>query len=336
MPTGVSETDDATSSSAPKRPSVIIDCDPGHDDAVAIVAAARYTDLRGIVTVAGNAPLERTTHNALVMRDLLGLEVPVHSGSRRPLLAPSRPAAFVHGESGLDGADLPPPTTPLDGDDGVSFIIESCRSEEGLWLVPIGPLTNIGLAFRLAPDLPDRIAGVSLMGGGSFGNRSAAAEFNIWADPEAAAIVFEAFEERPERAAPPGRLIMAGLDVTHQFQITPARIDATRAIDGHVASLLADLFTFFNSTYVDRHDEGAMRGAALHDPLAVLAVTHPHLFERRNRHVVVETQGRHTSGMTVIDDRRLRERPEANCEILVHVDDDAAFALLADAIAAAP
>lgn len=330
-------TDTSDAGRTTRRPPMILDCDPGHDDAVAIVAAAHFADLRGIVSVAGNAPLDRTTHNAMVVRDLLGLDVPVHSGSARPLVAPPRDAAFIHGESGLDGADLPEPTTPLDGDDGVSFIIETCRAEEGIWLVPVGPLTNIALAFRHAPDLPGRIAGVSLMGGGSFGNRSAAAEFNIWADPEAAAIVFDAFARR-DAAEPglPGELVMAGLDVTHQFQVTPERIEATRALPGRLAAILADLFTFFNDTYIARHDDGALRGAALHDPLAVLAVTHPGLFERRSRHVVVETQGLHTAGMTVIDERHLRERPPPNCEILVGVDDDAAFDLIAAAIGAAP
>jgi inosine-uridine nucleoside N-ribohydrolase len=308
------------------RPPMILDCDPGHDDAVAIVTAAHFADVRGIVTVAGNAPLERTTHNALVMRDLLGLETPVHSGAARPLVAPPRHAGFIHGESGLDGADLPEPTTPLDSTDGIEFIIETCRGEEGIWLVPTGPLTNIALALRQAPDLVDRIAGISLMGGGSFGNRTASAEFNIWADPEAAAIVYES------RVRP---LVMAGLDVTHRFQVTRERIEQTRALPGRVAAIIADLFDFFSQAYLSRHDEGTMGGAALHDPLAVLAVTHPELFERRQRHVLVETSGEHTTGMTVIDERALVERDLANCEVLSEVDHDAAFGLVLEAIGAA-
>ena len=313
------------------RPRMIIDCDPGHDDAVAIVTAAAFADVVGIVTVAGNAPLEQTTYNARVMRDLIGLDAPVHSGAARPLVAPARPAEFVHGKSGLDGADLPEPTTALDGVDGVEFIIDACRSTEGVWLVPIGPLTNIGMAFRLAPDLPERIAGVSLMGGGSFGNRSAAAEFNIWADPEAAAIVFDAFDPATPGSAA-GPLIMAGLDVTHQFQVTPERIETTRSVPGHLAQVLAGLFDFFAGTYLSRHDEGALAGAALHDPLAVLAVTHPDLFDHVARHVVVETRGEHTVGMTVIDERLLLERSDPNCQVLTSVDAEAAFALIVDAI----
>jgi inosine-uridine nucleoside N-ribohydrolase len=184
---------------------VLLDCDPGHDDAIAIVVAARNTDLVGITTVAGNAPLTSTTHNALVMRDLLGIDVEVHSGSSRPLVGEPKHAGHVHGESGLDGADLPEPTTPLNGTDAAQFIVDACHKHDKLWLVPVGPLTNIALAMQKDPAVAQRIAGISLMGGGSFGNRSAMGEFNIWADPEAAQIVFSS-------GAP---IIMAGLDVTH-------------------------------------------------------------------------------------------------------------------------
>ena len=162
---------------------MILDCDPGHDDAVAIVVAARHAELLGITTVAGNASLERTTHNALAVRELLGADVPVHSGAspagRRAAHGAGRPRRV----SGLDGADLPSPTRPLDGTDAVGFIIETCRAVEGVWLVGVGPLTNVALALRVAPDLAPRIGGISIMGGGTFGNRSPVAEFNIWADP---------------------------------------------------------------------------------------------------------------------------------------------------------
>lgn len=300
---------------------MILDCDPGHDDAIAIVVAARHADLLGITTVAGNAPLERTTHNALVMRDLLDIEVPVHAGATRPLVAPPRPAPMVHGASGLDGADLPPPHRPLDGTDAVGFIVDTCRRQEGTWLVGVGPLTNLALALRSAPDLAERIGGISVMGGGSFGNRSAVAEFNIWADPEAAAIVFDCG----------GPLVMAGLDVTHQLLATPPRIDLVRRTPGRLAATLAQLLEFFSATYIARHDDVA--GAAIHDPCAVLALTHPELFTRVARHVAVETAGTLTRGMTVIDERTLVERPPPNCDMLTTVDDDAGFAVIVEAIA---
>jgi inosine-uridine nucleoside N-ribohydrolase len=314
---------DAMADTASTRPRLLLDCDPGHDDAMAIVAAARHADLVGITTVAGNARLERTTHNARVIRDLLGLDVPIHSGSPRPLLSEPRVGTFVHGESGLDGADLPEPVTALDGTDAVSFIIDTCRTTDDLWLVPVGPLTNIALALRSAPDIAHRIAGISLMGGGTFGNWSPVGEFNIWADPEAAAIVF----------GYGGRLIMAGLDVTYQFQTTPERIARVRALPGVLASTFAELFDFFSGNYLSRHDPGTIVGAAVHDPLAVLAVTHPSLFERSHHHVVIETRGEHTRGMTVIDRRTVSDRQPPNCEVLTSVDADAGFNLLIDALA---
>jgi inosine-uridine nucleoside N-ribohydrolase len=308
-------------------PRILLDCDPGHDDAIAIVAAARHAELVGITTVAGNAPLERTTRNALVVRDLLGIDVPVHAGCPQPLLGPvghgAAHSAAVHGESGLDGTDLPAPTTPLDSDDAIGFIIETCRTIDDVWLVPVGPLTNIAVALRTAPDIVDRIAGISLMGGGTFGNRTPTAEFNLWADPEAAAIVF----------GYGGPLVMAGLDVTHQFQATPARIASIDALPGLLADVLADLLTFFSDNYRKRHDPGSMRGAAMHDPLAVLALTHPDLFGRSARHVSIETRGEHTRGMSVIDQRSITARAAPNCDVLATVDGDGAFALLVDAIA---
>jgi inosine-uridine nucleoside N-ribohydrolase len=300
---------------------MILDCDPGHDDAIAIVVAARRAELLGLTTVAGNAPLERTTHNALVVRELLGVDVPVHAGAVRPLLAAPRPAAMVHGESGLDGAHLPEPSRPLDGHDAVAFIVETCREQDDVWIVAVGPLTNVALALRLAPDIAGRIAGISLMGGGTFGNRSAVAEFNIWADPEAAAVVFDYG----------GPLVMAGLDLTHQLLATTERIAAVRGLPGRLAAILADLLGFFSSTYISRHD--GMSGAAVHDPCAVLALTHPELFERVARHVAVETSGELTRGMTVIDRRTLIERPPPNCDVLTQVDADAAFGVILDTIA---
>jgi inosine-uridine nucleoside N-ribohydrolase len=175
--------------------------------------------------------------------------------------------------------------------------------------------------LRSAPDLVDHIAGISLMGGGTFGNRSAVAEFNIWADPEAAAAVFSCG----------ARLVMSGLDLTHGFQATPERIEQVRAIPGRLAAVLADLFEFFSGTYVARSDN--LRGAPVHDPCAVLALTHPSLFQQVRAHVTVETQGQHTRGMTVIDQRHLRERPEPNCTVLTDIDADGGFAVIDEAIA---
>ena len=314
-------TESAASASSTTRPSIIVDCDPGHDDAIALLVAARHTNLIGVTTVGGNAPLSLTTRNGLIVLDLLGrADVPLHSGAERPLVAPPRHAGYVHGESGLDGPPLPHPSRPPTSTNAVEFIIETCRETEGIWLVPTGPLTNIALALRAASDLAGRIAGISLMGGGRFGNRTAAAEFNIWCDPEAAAMVFEYG----------GPLIMAGLHMTHGFQATPERIAEVRAVPGHLGGLFAELFEFFSGTYVSRHDN--MRGAAVHDPCAVMALTHPHLFTMTRAHVIVETSGHHTAGMTLIDDRSLIERPAANCDVIESIDADAGWSVIVDAV----
>ena len=300
---------------------VILDCDPGHDDAVAIVVAARHATLLGITTVAGNAPLESTTQNAIVIRDLLGIDVAVHAGANRPLVAPPRHAGYVHGESGLDGADLPLPSGPPDSRDAIGFIIDTVRAHDGVWLVPTGPMTNIALALRSAPDIAARLGGISFMGGGLFGNRTASAEFNIWADPEAAAMVLSYG----------GPLVMSGLDLTHQFQATPDRIELVSALPGRLAFALTALLQYFSATYRSRHDNFA--GAPVHDPCAVMALTHPQLFTRSLSHVAVETNGDLTRGMTVIDQRTLVERPEPNCDRLVGLDADAAWAVVTEAIA---
>lgn len=302
------------------RHRVILDCDPGHDDAIALVMAARHTDLVGVTTVSGNAPIESTTTNAQIVIDLLGLDLEVHPGAPRPLVVEPFHADYVHGESGLDGADLPPPSRPPSDTDAVSFLIETCRAEEGLWIVATGPLTNVATALRAAPDLARRIAGISVMGGGRFGNRTAAAEFNIWCDPHAAAIVF----------GYGGPLVMAGLHLTHQFQATPARIDRVRALPGRLAGLLADLLVFFSHTYVSRHE--GMEGAAVHDPCAVLALTHPELFTTTETHVEIETESSLTRGLTLIDDRLLLERGAANTTVLETIDAERAFDLVVEAI----
>lgn len=300
---------------------IILDCDPGHDDAMAIVVAARHTNLIGITSVSGNAPLADCTRNAIIMRDLLGLDCPVHAGAERPLIREARHASAVHGKSGMDGPSLPNPSGPPESHDAVGYIIETCRAQEGIWLVPIGPMTNIALALRAAPDLANRIAGISIMGGGRFGNWTAAAEFNLWCDPEAADIVFSYG----------GPLIMSGLDLTHQFQATPERLAMVHALPGTLAPILAELLDFFSGTYRSRHIN--IVGAPVHDPCAVMALTHPQLFTRRRAHVQIETHGTLTAGMTLIDDRDLKDKPAPNCDVQTGIDADAAWQVLVEAIA---
>ena len=303
---------------------IILDCDPGHDDAFALIVAAKFTNLIGVTTVAGNAPLELTTRNARIILDLCGSRAPLHSGADKPLVQPPVFADYVHGKSGMDGAVLPEPSRGPDSSRAVDFIIETVRADDDVWLVPTGPLTNIALALTRAPDLAGRIAGISLMGGGRLGNRTPSAEFNIWLDPEAAAKVFAC-------GAP---IVMAGLHLTHEFQASPERITIVERSHPTVGPILAGLLRFFSGTYVNRH-EGFV-GAAMHDVCSVLALSHPHLFTTSQRYVAVELHGDHTRGTTVIDDRHLLDKPVPNVTMLETIDADAGFAVISEAVTACP
>lgn len=274
------------------RPRLLVDCDPGHDDAVALVLAAHYGDLVGITTVGGNAPLADVTTNALLTCQIFGIDVEVHAGADRPLVAAPRHAPEVHGVSGFAGPTLPELTREVTSRSGVEYLIETIRAEEGLWLVPIGPLTNVALAFRQAPDLPGKLAGLSFMGGSAtVGNHSAVAEFNVLVDPEAADIVLSSG----------ARILMAGLDLTHQFVVDDPLATDIADTGGPGARILSDLIL----SYLEHAERrGSPRIGGLHDPCAVLAVTHPEAIEHRERHVAVELTGTHTRGMTVVDQRR--------------------------------
>ena len=270
---------------------LLIDCDPGHDDAIALVAAAHFAEVVGITTVGGNAPLADVTANALMTCQLFGIGADVHAGASRPLVAPPRHAPEVHGVSGFAGPSLPDLSRQVASDDGVRYLIETIRGEEGLWLVALGPLTNLALAIRHAPDLPGRLAGISFMGGSAdVGNRTPVAEFNVLVDPEAAAAVLDSATT----------IHMAGLDLTSQFPVDDALADDLRALGGRGSSVLADLV----GSYLDQAERltGRRRGG-LHDPCAVLAVTHPDLIGSELRRVDVELAGRLTRGMTVVDRR---------------------------------
>lgn len=303
-------------------PTVFLDCDPGHDDFMAILLAARHCHLLGITTVAGNSPLSNTTKNALIATQLFNLDVPVHSGAERPLLEPPAFAPDIHGASGLAGPELPTLTRTVDGTDAVGYLLSATREHPGAWLVPTGPLTNIALALRADPTLIDRIAGISLMGGGTtFGNRTATAEFNIYADPEAAAMVFAS-------GAP---VVMCGLNLTHQFLWGTDDEQLVRSHGGERAAFVADLIHHFATAYNTVYF-GMERGGPLHDPCAVLALTHPELLTFIDRHVVVETRGEHTRGMTVVDQRSTTWVKPANTRVAETLDAEAARAIMHEVI----
>lgn len=303
------------------RPRLLLDCDPGHDDALAILLAAKHSDLLGVTTVSGNAPLAATTHNALLTLQIAGSEVPVHAGTARPLVAEARHAPDIHGESGLGGPVLPVLTQTAAGHDAVRFIIDTVRNEDNVWIVAVGPLTNVALALREAPDIAGRLAGISVMGGSAgFGNRTATAEFNIWADPEAAQMVFSSGV----------KLIMCGLNLTHQFMLYEADVARIRVLDNPVATFAAELLSFYARAYADVFS-GRAEGP-LHDPCAVLAVTHPELLKTEPRHVEVELRGEHTRGMTVVDERGVHPSAAANVQVAYSIDREGALELLVETL----
>ncbi len=307
----------------------ILDCDPGHDDAVAMVLAARHFDLLGVTTVGGNAPLWRVTENALKVLELIGrAEVPVAAGAAGPLMGElPRAGARVHGETGLDGAELPRPSRTVVPRHGVEFLVETVMANPGTVVIATGPLTNIALAMRVEPRFARSVARLSIMGGSTtWGNVTAAAEFNAWADPEAARIVFTSG----------ARLTMCGLDLTRQAAVDADAIARFRRVGTRTAGVVADLLEYYRAA-TER-----VTGAAavpLHDPCAVAALCAPELFEFAFARVDVETRGDLTRGMTVMDRRTLTaDEPtrETNCRVATRVDRERLFELVAEALAACP
>lgn len=304
------------------RPRMILDCDPGVDDAIAIITAARWADLVGITTVAGNVSGLQTANNALRMRSLLGLDVPVHRGADGPMAGELEDASHVHGADGLAGVNLSDPDSEPDSCDAVEYLVEATRAEEGLHLVPIGPLTNIALALQADPWLARRVASITLMGGGAgSGNVTAAAEFNIFVDPEAADIVFRSG----------GPVHMIGLNLTNQVRMGPDHAATCR----DMGTPVGDFVTHLLDHLIDIHFqwEGSDT-SAMHDPSAILAVTHPHLINSEPRTVVVELDGTHTRGQTLVDERG-PAAGEPNCRVGYGVDVDSAVDLIMQAISEA-
>lgn len=272
---------------------IILDCDPGHDDAVAILLAGHHPeiDLLAITTVSGNQSVDKTTHNALKVCSLANLRtVPIARGMDRPLVRPARHAANIHGESGMDGPTIPEPDIEPVPQHAVDFLIELLLNSDGdITLVPTGPLTNIATAMYREPAIIPKIKAISLMGGAiGLGNTTPAAEFNIYADPEAAAIVFGC--GRP--------ITMCPLEVTHQALATDAVLERLRAADRPVATFVADLYAFFGATY--RQNFGFF-APPVHDPCAVAVVVDATLIRAHMMHVEIETLGEWTSGRTVCD-----------------------------------
>ena len=305
---------------------IIIDTDPGQDDAVAILLALASPELEvlGITCVAGNVPLPLTSRNARVICELAGRrDIPVHAGCDAPLARKLVTAEAVHGKSGLDGIDLPEPTMPLAPGHGVDFIIDTMRREPAgtVTLVPIGPLTNIATAFRRAPDIVARVQQIVLMGGGHFegGNITPMAEFNIFVDPEAAAEVLASGAD----------VVMLPLDVTHEALTGRAWLDGLRGQGTRLGAAVAAWTDFF-----ERYDRARYGhdGAPLHDPCTIAWLLAPDLFTARRINVAVELESPLSLGATVADWWGATDRPR-NVLYVRHVRRDALFAMMAERLA---
>jgi len=302
---------------------IIIDTDPGQDDAVAILlalASPEDLDVLALTAVAGNVPLALTQRNARQIVELSRRPVPVYAGCEAPLVRKLVTAEHVHGKTGLDGIPLPDPTHPLEGQHAVDYLIATLRAHAPgtITLCPLGPLTNIATAFQRAPDIIPRVAEIVLMGGGCFegGNITPAAEFNIYVDPEAADIVF--------RSGVP--LVVMPLDVTHKALTSRAWIEELRALAtpvGHAVASWTDFFERFDTA------KYGSEGAPLHDPCVIAYLINPSLFHGRHINVEIETQSPLTLGMTVADWWRVTDR-EPNAMFMGGVDRDGFYRLLTE------
>ena len=307
---------------------IILDCDPGQDDAIALLLALgspNELEILGITTVAGNVPLGLTAVNARKITELAGHpEIPVWAGCDRPLLRTLETAEYVHGETGLNGAVLPEPVTALQPGHAVDAIIGivMARAPGSVTLCPTGPLTNVAMALRKEPRLVERVKEIVLMGGAvELGNVTPAAEFNIYVDPHAADIVF--------RSGIP--ITMFGLDVTHQVLVTPERMARIDALGTSTARAAHGLLDFFNRFDSERYDAP---GAPLHDPCVIAYLIEPELFGGKPCPVEIELEGR-SVGRTLVDWWNMHRRP-ANAMVMREVDADRFFDLLTERLARLP
>ena len=302
---------------------ILLDCDPGHDDAIALLLALASPELEllGVTTVAGNQTLEKTTANALRVLELAGRgDVPVAAGADRPLARELFIAAYVHGETGLDGPTLPEPQGAPVGQHAVDFLAERILDcDRTVTLVPVGPLTNIALLLARHPEAAANVERIVIMGGAvAEGNVTSAAEFNIYVDPEAAWRVFHS-------GLP---VTMVGLDVTHKALMMPSHVEQLRT-SGDVGRFVAELHDFF----VQYHERTyGTEGAPIHDAVAVAQVLRPGIVETLPRHVDVDCESRLCRGRTVVDLWR-RTGEEPNADVGVGIDADAFLKLLCERIA---
>ena len=303
-----------------KKIPVILDGDPGHDDAIAWVLAnaSPMLDIKAVTSVCGNQTIQKTTYNAGRIMTLIGLDVPLTMGRVKPLVADAIIAPTVHGNSGLDGPALPEPKNQPVEQDACTLMAKILQqSEEPVALVPTGPLTNIATLLLLYPELKPKIRHIYLMGGGiQFGNWTPAAEFNILVDPEAADIVF--------RSGVP--ITMAGLDVTERALVFPEDFERIRALGNPVAKVVAEWLDFFYGF----HRSIGYPGAPVHDAVAVAALVRPEILTMQEMYVEIETTGDYCRGATVGDRLNVLNKP-ANARVIMDIDRQGFVDLLAEA-----
>ncbi|MFL2030293.1 pyrimidine-specific ribonucleoside hydrolase RihA [Loigolactobacillus zhaoyuanensis] len=303
---------------------IILDCDPGHDDAIALMmaVASPEIDLLAVTASAGNQTPQKTLNNVLRMLTLLGqTDIPVAGGNQKPLLQDLQVAASVHGETGLDGATLPEPGFAAQSITAVELIAKTLRaSTVPVTLVVTGPMTNAALFLSVHPELRSKIAQIVFMGGAmGLGNWTPQVEFNMFVDPEAAKIVFDA-------GIP---LVMAGLDVTHKAQILPADVIAFRELNNPVALAIADLLDFYHIYY--SQPKWGFKGTPVHDPCTLAWLIAPEMFTSVKRPLDIETTGKLTRGETIVDYYELTGEP-ANAKILLDIDREKFVDLLAQCL----
>lgn len=315
--------------SSPLRRSIVIDTDPGQDDAVALLLAlaSPELDVLGVTTVAGNVPLNLTTRNARCVLELAGRpDIAVYAGAARPMVRLLTTAEHVHGRSGLDGPIFPEPKIPIAGEAAVDFLVRTLRERRPgeVTICALGPLTNIATALVQAPDIAARVAQVVLMGGGCFegGNITPAAEFNVFVDPHAAAIVL--------RSGVP--VVMIPLDVTHSVLATPERLKSIRDLGNRCGLAVVKMLEFSERFDVEKYQSG---GAPLHDPCVIAYLLEPGLFRGRYINIEIETESELTIGMTVADWWRVSGRLP-NATFMRHLNADRFFGLLTERIARLP
>lgn len=304
-----------------KKRNIIIDCDPGHDDVMAILLALAHRDkfnILGITTVAGNQTLPKVTNNIRRLFTYLGMDIPAACGAAKPLIRELITGGNVHGETGLDGWDFGKATFQLRSSNGIEFLRDKIRDADGkVTLIPIGPLTNIGLLFSVFPEIKEKIDVISLMGGSIYsGNRTPYAEFNIYVDPEAAKIVFDS-------GVP---IVMSGLEVTHKAAINDAEIEALKESDGKVSKMCGHLLHF----YTRFHSREGYSSYPIHDACSVMYLLYPDMFKSVDLQIEVDVSNGIHMGRTAPDLREWIKHENPNTKVLIDVDREDFIKILID------